>query len=193
MLLSLIFRGVAFEFRYRDAEHRTFWDHAFSYGSSARRFRSRDGARRVHRGLSDRWPPFRRQLDRLLHAVHVSDRRRARLRLCAAWRGLAHPQDRRDRSRIGRGDLGASRSSASLAAIAMVSLWTPMLQPEHREPLVLLAERRAFSRRCRLITAVIACWEWRSLNDRSEAAPVRRRGRCCSSCLISASQLACGR
>ena len=33
MLLALIFRGVAFEFRYRDAEHRTFWDHAFNYGS----------------------------------------------------------------------------------------------------------------------------------------------------------------
>src|SRR5271157_6064948 len=34
MLLALIFRGVAFEFRYRDAEHRTFWDHAFCYGSA---------------------------------------------------------------------------------------------------------------------------------------------------------------
>ncbi len=33
MLLSLIFRGVAFEFRYRDAAHRTFWDYGFSYGS----------------------------------------------------------------------------------------------------------------------------------------------------------------
>ncbi len=33
MLLALIFRGVAFEFRYRDAEHRTFWDHGFAYGS----------------------------------------------------------------------------------------------------------------------------------------------------------------
>ncbi len=33
MLLALIFRGVAFEFRFRDAEHRTFWDHAFNYGS----------------------------------------------------------------------------------------------------------------------------------------------------------------
>src|SRR5881296_3794656 len=34
MLLALIFRGVAFEFRYRDAEHRTFWDYAFCYGSA---------------------------------------------------------------------------------------------------------------------------------------------------------------
>jgi cytochrome d ubiquinol oxidase subunit II len=33
MLLALVFRGVAFEFRFRDAEHRTFWDHSFFYGS----------------------------------------------------------------------------------------------------------------------------------------------------------------
>jgi cytochrome d ubiquinol oxidase subunit II len=33
MLLALVFRGVAFEFRFRDAEHKTFWDHAFCYGS----------------------------------------------------------------------------------------------------------------------------------------------------------------
>src|SRR5262245_33757720 len=29
MLLALVFRGVAFEFRFRDAENKTFWDHAF--------------------------------------------------------------------------------------------------------------------------------------------------------------------
>lgn len=33
MLLALVFRGVAFEFRFRDVEHVTFWDHAFHYGS----------------------------------------------------------------------------------------------------------------------------------------------------------------
>src|SRR5947208_3420963 len=32
MLLSLIFRGVAFEFHFRDAAHVTFWDIAFSVG-----------------------------------------------------------------------------------------------------------------------------------------------------------------
>src|SRR3954469_23939805 len=32
MLLALIFRGVAFEFRFRDAEHLTFWDRAFAVG-----------------------------------------------------------------------------------------------------------------------------------------------------------------
>src|SRR6476660_5403611 len=33
MLRALVFRGVAFEFRFRDAEHKTFWDHGFCYGS----------------------------------------------------------------------------------------------------------------------------------------------------------------
>jgi len=33
MLLALVFRGVAFEFRFRDAERKGFWDHAFGYGS----------------------------------------------------------------------------------------------------------------------------------------------------------------
>jgi cytochrome bd ubiquinol oxidase subunit II len=33
MLLGLIFRGVAFEFRWRDARHRPYWDTAFTLGS----------------------------------------------------------------------------------------------------------------------------------------------------------------
>jgi cytochrome d ubiquinol oxidase subunit II len=33
MLLGLVFRGVAFEFRWRDPKHRAFWDMAFTGGS----------------------------------------------------------------------------------------------------------------------------------------------------------------
>ncbi len=33
MLLALVFRGVAFEFRWRDPAHRAFWDAAFAGGS----------------------------------------------------------------------------------------------------------------------------------------------------------------
>jgi cytochrome d ubiquinol oxidase subunit II len=33
MLLALIFRGVAFEFRWRDPRHRKYWDWAFTLGS----------------------------------------------------------------------------------------------------------------------------------------------------------------
>jgi cytochrome bd ubiquinol oxidase subunit II len=38
MLLALIFRGLAFEFRFRDAEHKTFWDHGFNWGSTIATF-----------------------------------------------------------------------------------------------------------------------------------------------------------
>jgi cytochrome d ubiquinol oxidase subunit II len=38
MLLALVFRGVAFEFRFRDSAHRTFWDHGFCYGSAVAAF-----------------------------------------------------------------------------------------------------------------------------------------------------------
>jgi cytochrome d ubiquinol oxidase subunit II len=38
MLLALAFRGVAFEFRFRDAAHRTFWDHGFAVGSTVATF-----------------------------------------------------------------------------------------------------------------------------------------------------------
>ena len=38
MLLALIFRGLAFEFRFRDAQHRTLWDHGFAIGSAVAAF-----------------------------------------------------------------------------------------------------------------------------------------------------------
>jgi cytochrome bd ubiquinol oxidase subunit II len=38
MLLALVFRGVAFEFRFRDAENKTFWDQAFCFGSGVATF-----------------------------------------------------------------------------------------------------------------------------------------------------------
>src|SRR5262249_5816248 len=38
MLLALVFRGVAFEFRFRDSEHKTFWDHGFAVGSGVATF-----------------------------------------------------------------------------------------------------------------------------------------------------------
>src|SRR5271154_278316 len=38
MLIALVFRGVAFEFRFRDAENKTFWDRAFCFGSGVATF-----------------------------------------------------------------------------------------------------------------------------------------------------------
>src|ERR1700684_3465103 len=38
MLLAMVFRGVAFEFRFSDAEHKGMWDHGFAYGSTVATF-----------------------------------------------------------------------------------------------------------------------------------------------------------
>ena len=38
MLLGLVFRGVAFEFRWRDAGHRKYWDAGFCLGSAVATF-----------------------------------------------------------------------------------------------------------------------------------------------------------
>ena len=129
MLLALIFRGVAFEFRYRDAEHRTFWDRAFNYGSILGAF-----AQGVVLG--------------------------------AGWLILKTEGALQDWARtLGRLSLGGV-----LIGIAAVSLWTPFLKAEIWERwfswphIAILAP-------VPVITALIAYWEWRSLNNRSEAAP----------------------
>src|SRR5258708_22958549 len=38
MLVALVFRGVAFEFRFDDETHRAFWDRAFCFGSTVATF-----------------------------------------------------------------------------------------------------------------------------------------------------------
>src|SRR4028119_1750852 len=45
MLLALIFRGVAFEFRWRDPAHRAFWDVAFTSGPGGGAFAPGGGRR----------------------------------------------------------------------------------------------------------------------------------------------------
>ena len=78
-----------------------------------RRLRPGHRARRVHSGLPDRWPPLRRRLVRLLHAVLAAHRRRPRLRLQPARRGLADPENRRSASGLGADAGTAVRSAAS--------------------------------------------------------------------------------
>ena len=65
MLLALVFRGVAFEFRFRDAEHRTFWDHAFCYGSGIATFAQGVMLGSLHPGLPGHGRDVLRQLLRL--------------------------------------------------------------------------------------------------------------------------------
>ena len=128
MLLALIFRGVAFEFRYRDAEHRTFWDHAFCYGSALGAFAQGvvlgafiegfeiDG--RHFAGSSvDCFTPFTFLTGVALVFGYAL--------LGAGWLILKTEGPLQDWARR----LGRFAFIGVLAAIAVVSLWTPMLQP----------------------------------------------------------------
>ena len=95
MLLALVFRGVAFEFRFRDAQHKTFWDHAFSYGSGIATFAQGVVLGSFIQGYEVTGRDVLRQLLRFLDAILGPDRHRAVVRLWAARRRLADPEDRR--------------------------------------------------------------------------------------------------
>jgi cytochrome bd ubiquinol oxidase subunit II len=170
MLLALVFRGVAFEFRYRDAAHRTFWDHAFCYGSALATFAQgivlgafiqgfqTDG--RHFAGTSfDCFTPFSLFTGlALLFGYSL---------LGAGWLVMKTEGGLQERARR----LGRWCLLGVLAAIAVVSLWTPLLEPD-------IARRWfswpniAFFAPVPAITALLAWFAWRAFsNRRSDVAP----------------------
>jgi cytochrome bd ubiquinol oxidase subunit II len=169
MLLSLVFRGVAFEFRYRDAVHRTFWDHAFSYGSALGAFAQgvilgafiqgfETQGRHFAGGSFDCFTPFS-----LLTGVALVF---GYSLLGAGWLILKTQGSLQDWARA----LGRRALAGVLLAVVLVSLWTPFMQPAigarwFSWPNI------AFLAPVPIVTAVVAWWAWRSLNNRSEAAP----------------------
>ncbi len=169
MLLALVFRGTAFEFRYRDAEHRTFWDHAFCYGSGLATFAQgivlgafvqgfQVQGRHFAGGSFDCFTPFSIFTGvALLFGYSL---------LGAGWLVLKTQGALQDWARrLGRGCL-----VGVLVAIAVVSLWTPLMQPA-------IAQRWfswpsiGFLSPVPIITLLLAAWEWWALRSRAEVAP----------------------
>lgn len=170
MLLALVFRGVAFEFRYKDAAHRTFWDHAFSYGSAVATFAQGivvgayiqgfkiDGRQFVGSSF-DCFSLFSLFTGvALLFGYGL---------LGAGWLILKTEGALQDWAR----QVGRYCLVGVLIAIVVVSLWTPVTDST--------IARRWFSGSnlpllapVPVITALFAIWEWRSLGKRSsELAP----------------------
>ena len=91
MLLALVFRGVAFEFRFRAATRRgrQLWDLAFFAGSTLAALLPGPGARRPAAGHPRREPRLCRRLVGLADRLHPALRHRGRRRLRAARRLLA--------------------------------------------------------------------------------------------------------
>ena len=170
MLLALIFRGLAFEFRFRDAEHRTFWDHAFSYGSAIATFAQgvvlgafiqgfQVTGRQFSGGTFDCFTPFSLFTGvALLFGYGL---------LGGAWLVLKLEGDLQQRARA-----QARICFAGIAlCIAVVSIWTPLMDGD-------IARRWfswpniAFLSPVPVFSAVLAVLEWRALaNPKSELRP----------------------
>ena len=129
MLLALVFRGVAFEFRYRDAERKGFWDHGFAWGSAVATFaqgvvlgafiQGFDVEGRHFAGSSfDCFTPFSVATGLALMCGYAL--------LGAGW--LVLKTDGAVQAMARR--LGRLALLGVLAAVVMVSFWTPALHPE---------------------------------------------------------------
>ena len=172
MLLALVFRGVAFEFRYRDAEHKSSGTMDFSRARRSRLSLRASFLALLSRASRSR-PSFCRQLLRLLHAVFAVDGLGARVGLRPArrrWLVLKTEGDIQVRARRH----GRSLSSASS------SLLPPSAYGPH-SPTPDIARRwfswpnLIFLSPVPVVTAVIAFFVWRSLNRQSEQVPSSAR------------------
>jgi cytochrome bd ubiquinol oxidase subunit II len=169
MLLALIFRGVAFEFRFRDAEHRTFWDHAFCYGSIVATFAQgiilgafiqgfRSDGQAFIGGSSDCFTPFS-----LLTGVALVF---GYALLGSGWLILKTEGELQARAR----QQGRWCLLGVLAAIAIVSIWTPLSDHDIATrwfswPNIL------FLAPVPVLTALVAFWEWQALGTDAEGTP----------------------
>jgi cytochrome d ubiquinol oxidase subunit II len=168
MLLALVFRGVAFEFRFRDAEHRTFWDHGFFCGSIVATIaqgvtlgafiQGFQVEGRIFVGTAFDWlTPFSVLTGIALVFGYGL--------LGAGWLVLKTEGEIQDRARrFGRfGLVGV------LVAIVLVSIWTPLMREQISTrwfswPNILLLSPIPIA------TALVAFATWRALSGVSQSA-----------------------
>lgn len=169
MLLALVFRGVAFEFRFRDAEHLTFWDRAFCYGSTVATFAQgmvlgafiqgfKVEGRHFAGSSFDFLTPFALFTGAALVCGYAL--------LGACWLILKTEGELQQWAR----NWGKSAFLAVLVAVGVVSAWTPLMDSgiAHRwfswPNIAILSP-------VPVLSLVIAIWEWRALSGKSDVAP----------------------
>jgi cytochrome bd ubiquinol oxidase subunit II len=169
MLLALIFRGVAFEFRYRDSEHRTFWDYGFAAGSAIAAFAQGvvlgsfiqgfevEGRQFVGSSF-DCFTPFSIFTGIALVFGYAL--------LGAGWLVMKTEGSLQNWARA----LGRRCLIGVTLAVAVVSLWTPFLDA-HIAARWFSWPNVALLAPVPLITAALIWYAWRSLNNQSEYAP----------------------
>jgi cytochrome bd ubiquinol oxidase subunit II len=169
MLLALIFRGVAFEFRYRDVEHRSFWDHGFAYGSALAAFSQGvvlgsfiqgfqvEGRHFVGSSL-DCFTGFSIFTGLALMSGYTL--------LGAGWLVIKTEGALQDWARA----CGRRCLIGTTLAVVAVSLWTPFIDA-HIAARWFSWPNIALLAPVPLISAALIWYEWRSLNNRSDYSP----------------------
>lgn len=130
MLLGLIFRGVAFEYRWRTKRAEFLWNYAFAGGSIVATFAQGvalgalvQGIPVVDRAYAGTWwnwfSPFSVATGVALVIGYAL--------LGATWLVMRTTDDLRDKAR----KIALKAAFATMIAIGIVSLWTPFLNPEY--------------------------------------------------------------
>jgi cytochrome d ubiquinol oxidase subunit II len=169
MLLALIFRGVAFEFRYRDAESQTFWDHGFAVGSAIAAFAQGVVLGAFIQGFQVEGRQFVGSSFDCFTLFSIFTGLALMFGyalLGAGWLVIKTEGTLQDWAR----SLGRRCLIGVTLAVAVVSLWTPFIDP-HIAARWFSWPNIALLAPVPLITAVLVWFEWRSLNNRSEYAP----------------------
>jgi len=169
MLLALVFRGVAFEYRFRDAENRTFWDHAFCIGSAVATFAQGVVLGAFIQGFPVRDGQFAGTSFAFLTPFSVLTGVALMLGyglLGAGWLILKTEGDiQAEARRKGRICL-----IGVVTAIAIVSIWTPVMSSAVAERWFSWPNTALFAP-IPVVSAAIALGTWRSLGSKAEATP----------------------
>jgi cytochrome bd ubiquinol oxidase subunit II len=169
MLLALIFRGLAFEFRYRDAEHRTFWDYGFAAGSGLAAFAQGVILGSFIQGyhvegrafVGSSWDCF------TTFSIFIGVALMFGYSLLGAgWLVIKTEGALQDWARA----FGRWCLILTALAIGVVSLWTPYADP-HIATRWFSWPNIALLAPVPLITLALVWYAWRSLNDESEYGP----------------------
>jgi cytochrome d ubiquinol oxidase subunit II len=169
MLLGLVFRGVAFEFRWRDPRHRPLWDAGFFAGSLVATFAQGVTLGALLQGITVKgraygggWWEWLSPFSLLTGASLVA----GYALLGAGWLIWKTEGPLHDRARTWAKRL----LPAMLLAIGTVSLATPFVEPKYfarwfEWPGMLVVVPMP------LLVAAAAWFTWRSIAGRSDAAP----------------------
>nr|WP_166179995.1 cytochrome d ubiquinol oxidase subunit II [Altererythrobacter segetis] len=169
MLLGLVFRGVAFEFRWRDERHRAFWDFAFFGGSLVAALCQGmvlgailQGIEVTGRSYSGSWWNWLTPYTLLTGLGVVAGY--ALLGACwLVWKLEGDVQEKVRR-------LAVRAAIATLALMAAVSLYNLSLLPEYRERWLGTPEIY-FASQVPLLTVIIAGFLFYGLAKKWELAP----------------------